>query len=175
MNLRRKYRKLIFAVAIGLLAALMARADENACDAAPLPQGAYRVSSPWGMRLHPLAHVWRMHYGLDLACPRGTRVSAVSHGVVIFAGRWRCFGNVVILAHPGDVVTLYAHLSALAPSLKPGVYVRSAQVIALTGSSGCVSGPHLHFEVWLRGRPMNPELVCIALQRQREEVKPWGL
>lgn len=131
------------------------------------------MSSPWGMRLHPITHVWSMHYGLDLECPRGTRVSAVADGVVVFAGRLGCYGNVVILDHPGDFVSLYAHLSRFAEGLKPGVFVKAGQLMALSGDSGCVTGPHLHLECW-RGKQrqrVNPMVICAPLRSARKGVR----
>ena len=172
MALKRIARRL-FAAGLFLLpwASLQAR-DIGACEAAPLPRGVYRVSSPWGMRVHPLAHVWRMHYGLDLACPRGTRVRAVSDGVVQFAGSWGCYGNVVILRHPVEVITLYAHLSRIKAGLKPGVCVKAGEVIGAVGATGCTDGgSHLHFECWKAGRRINPVLICAALRITRKGVR----
>jgi murein DD-endopeptidase MepM/ murein hydrolase activator NlpD len=134
--------------------------------AMPLPEGAYWMSSPYGMRVHPLAGVPRMHLGVDLACPTGTPVHAAAGGVVAFAGRWGCYGTVLILRHPGDVVTLYAHLSRIAPGLRPGVFVGKGRVIALSGATGCVTGSHLHFEVWQAGKRINPVVVCAPFLRQ---------
>lgn len=151
-------------VALGLLllpAARMQASELGACVAVPLPQGSYHVSSPFGMRLHPLAGVWRMHWGLDLASSKGTPVSAVSDGVVVFAGRWGCYGNVVILRHHGDVLTLYAHLSHIA--VRKGDSVRRHDAIGLVGATGCVTGTHLHFEVWIERERVNPSLLCAAL------------
>jgi murein DD-endopeptidase MepM/ murein hydrolase activator NlpD len=136
----------------------------GACDAAPVPQGIYRVSSRYGMRVHPLDGLRRMHYGLDLACHTGTPVRVVSGGVVAFAGRWGCYGKVVVVRHPGNVLTLYAHLSALAAGLRPGVALRQGEIIGLVGATGCVTGPHLHFELQEAGRRINPMLVCASLR-----------
>ena len=125
-------------------------------DGAPLPKNSYWISSPFGWRVHPISGVWRMHLGVDLACPVGTRVRAVREGFVIVAGRHSCFGLVVVLLHPGNIVTLYAHLSRIADGMFPGSVVRRGQVIALSGATGCVTGPHLHFE-WLEGgKPVDP-------------------
>lgn len=95
------------AVACLLLAAAnMHASDSSACGTLPLAQGSYRVSSRFGMRLHPLSEEWRMHWGVDLASAKGTPVIAVGDGIVVFAGRWGCYGKVVVLRHPGDVATL---------------------------------------------------------------------
>jgi len=169
---RKSTMKLLITAALWLLPWSLQASNSSACEAAPLPQGTYRVSSPFGMRVHPRAHVWRMHWGVDLACPRGTPVSAIRDGVVLFAGRWGCYGNVVILAHPGDVVTLYAHLSQFAAGLRRGVCVRAGEVIALSGATGCVTGPHVHVEYWVgkQQRRVNPLLICAALRVTRKAV-----
>lgn len=140
------------------------RAESGSCRL-PLPQEGFRVSSPFGMRVHPLAGVRRMHWGVDLASPKGTPVHAVRGGVVVFAGRSGCYGKVVMLRHSGDVITLYAHLSRIA-GLHPGMVVREGDVIGLVGATGCVTGSHLHFEWWEAGQRVNPALRCAALLRQ---------
>jgi hypothetical protein len=147
------------------------RAESGSCGL-PLPQEGFRVSSPFGMRVHPLAHVRRMHWGVDLASPKGTPVHAVRGGVVIFAGGSGCYGKVVILRHSGDVITLYAHLSRIA-GLRPGMIARQGDVVGLVGATGCVTGSHLHFEWWESGRRVNPALRCAAL-RPRVKRKRKG-
>lgn len=154
-------------------AVMLAQSVGGSCTL-PLPDSAYWISSRYGPRIHPLAGVPRKHLGVDLACPTGTAVHAAADGVVTYAGRWGCYGRVVILRHPGDVVTLYAHLSRIAPGLRPGEPVCKGQVIALSGASGCVTGSHLHFEVWEAGQRINPLLVCAryvpTLKRSAQEV-----
>lgn len=141
-----------------------------ACEAAPLPQRTWRVSSRFGMRVHPISHAWRMHWGIDLASPTGTPVNAVGDGIVMFAGRWGCYGNVVVLQHTGDIVTLYAHLSRV--TVQQGGHVRKGDVIGSVGATGCVTGSHLHFELWKQGQRVDPLLRCTAL-RERERRKSW--
>lgn len=149
------------------------RAESGSCGL-PLPQNGYRVSSPYGMRVHPLARVRRMHVGVDLACPKGTPVRAVRGGVVVFAGRSGCYGKVLMLRHSGDVITLYAHLSRI-PGLRPGMVVREGDVIGLVGATGCVTGSHLHFEWWESGQRVNPALRCAALRsRVKQKRKRKG-
>lgn len=109
----------------------------GACPVSPSPYGPISRSGDW-----------RMHYGLDLASPKGTRVSAVSDGAVVFSGPCGGYGNVVILHHAGDVVTLYAHLAAPAPGLRPGVDVREGDLIGRVGPAAGIKESHLHFEVW---------------------------
>jgi murein DD-endopeptidase MepM/ murein hydrolase activator NlpD len=161
----------LITVAVFLLAAVNLRAsDIPACGAAPLPRGTWRVSSRFGMRLHPISRAWQMHWGVDLASPRGTPVNAVGDGIVMFAGRWGCYGNVVVLQHSGDVVTLYAHLSRVA--VQRGRHVRKDDVIGAVGATGCVTGSHLHFELWKGGQRVNPFARCATL-RVAEVRKSW--
>lgn len=150
-------------VSVGLLLPGTGMSAPHASSCAmPLPDSAYWISSRYGMRVHPLAGVLRMHYGVDLACPKGTPVHAAAAGVVAFAGRWGCYGKVVMIQHPGHVTTLYAHLSRFAAGLRPGMPVHGGQVVAFSGASGCVTGAHLHFEVWDAGQRVNPLLVCVS-------------
>jgi murein DD-endopeptidase MepM/ murein hydrolase activator NlpD len=167
----KQHVKQFITVALVVLAGTCAWASNiAACLAAPLPKGTYRVSSRFGMRLHPLSETWRMHWGVDLACPTGTPVSAVSDGIVIFAGRRSCYGKVVVLQHPGDVVTLYAHLSRI--TVRGGWHVRQGDVIGAVGATGCVTGSHLHFEMWKGQRRVNPLLRCAALRLPKVR-KSW--
>lgn len=110
-----------------------------------------------------------MHWGVDLACPMGTPVRAVGDGVVVFAGRAGCYGRVIVLRHPGDVVTLYAHLSHVI--VQRGRGVREGELIGTVGATGCVTGSHLHFELWKGRQRVNPLAGCTALRVM--EVRPW--
>ncbi|HEX4231152.1 MAG TPA: M23 family metallopeptidase [Bryobacteraceae bacterium] len=161
--MKKRILKNIIAVGLFLMPCAFVKAgDTGACDSAPLPQGSYRMSSPFGMRLHPIQKVWRMHEGIDLAADAGTPVSVVSDGIVIIAGPWGCYGNAVVVVHRGDIVTLYAHLSRIA--VRKGKYVRKCQIIGNVGATGCVTGAHLHFEVWKgKGlRRINPAVLLAA-------------
>jgi murein DD-endopeptidase MepM/ murein hydrolase activator NlpD len=122
------------------------------------------------MRVHPVSETWKMHWGVDLACPAGTPVSAVSDGTVVFAGRRGCYGKVVVLRHPGNVMTLYAHLSQV--TVRRGWHVREGEVIGAVGATGCVTGSHLHFELWKGRQRVNPQVQCAAL-RVPEVKKSW--
>ncbi|MFO8174585.1 MAG: M23 family metallopeptidase [Longimicrobiales bacterium] len=95
-----------------------------------------------------------LHRGVDIQVPEGTEVRAMVRGRVRFAGTQRGYGRVVWLDHPGDVLTVYAHLSAVL--VQAGQEVKGGQVIALSGQSGRATGPHLHFEVWRWGREVDP-------------------
>jgi murein DD-endopeptidase MepM/ murein hydrolase activator NlpD len=113
-----------------------------------------RIGSGFGMRLHPIAHVYRMHTGVDIGAPYGTPIRAGGDGKVVSAG-WRGgYGNAIIVDHGGGVATLYAHCSRFAVSV--GEIVKAGQTIAYVGSTGYSTGPHVHFEVRVHGEPVNP-------------------
>ncbi len=113
------------------------------------------LTSGFGLRRHPIRRRWRNHNGVDYGAPRGTPVFAVASGTVKSAGRRGVFGRLVVLDHPG-FTTRYAHLSRIA-DLRPGDPVEAGQLIGYVGSSGLSTGPHLHFETWVGGRPVDPE------------------
>jgi lipoprotein NlpD len=115
----------------------------------PLANVAHLVGSPFGAR-GP-----RAHEGIDLPAPTGTPVLAASDGDVVYAGDGiRGYGDLVVLQHPGDLLTVYAHNSQL--FVTPGQHVRAGERIALVGQTGRATGPHLHFEVRQGQIPRDP-------------------
>lgn len=120
----------------------------------PLDGG--RISSGFGMRQHPILGFSRMHHGIDFAAPTGTPVYAAADGVVVEAGRRGGYGRMIRLRHGGDIHTLYAHLSRFAPGLKAGKRVRQGEVIGRVGSTGASTGPHLHYEIHMAEKPVDP-------------------
>ncbi len=108
--------------------------------------------SPFGIRFQGLKP--DLHRGVDIRVPEGTEVRAMKGGRVRFAGTMSGYGRVIWLDHPGEVMTVYAHLSVI--RVEAGQLVEGSQVIALSGRSGNAAGPHLHFEVWRRGREVDP-------------------
>ena len=118
-----------------------------------------RVSSGFGMRMHPIAQAWRAHKGIDYAAPVGTRVRAVGDGVVEFAGPKGGYGNVVIIRHHGQYSTLYAHLSRI--GVKRGARVAQNDSIGAVGQTGWATGPHLHYEFKVAGEARNPMAVAM--------------
>jgi murein DD-endopeptidase MepM/ murein hydrolase activator NlpD len=120
-----------------------------------------RISSGFGLRVHPFLNAWRAHRGVDYAAPAGTRVRAVSDGVVEFAGRQGGYGNMVVLRHSGSTSTAYAHLSSLARGLRRGTRVTQGETIGHVGQTGWATGPHLHYEFRVSGQARNPLAVAL--------------
>ncbi len=107
-------------------------------------------------RYHPLLHIYRPHLGVDLATRYGEPVKAVADGRVTTAGWCGELGRCVRIEHPGDIATIYGHLSQIGTAVQPGAEVRVGQVIGKVGSSGLSTGPHLHFAVVSGDRFVNP-------------------
>jgi murein DD-endopeptidase MepM/ murein hydrolase activator NlpD len=120
-----------------------------------------RVSSGFGMRRHPFLQSWRAHQGVDYAAPTGTRVRAVSDGVVVFAGRQGGYGNLVILRHDSSRETYYAHLSAFGRGIRAGARVSQGDTVGSVGQTGWATGPHLHYEFRLSGTARNPLTIAL--------------
>ncbi len=111
-------------------------------------------TSGFGFRRHPIFGIRRMHTGVDIGAARGAPVQAAADGRVIYAGWFGGYGKIVILDHGGGLSTLYAHLSQILT--EEGRTVRQGQVIGRVGSTGYSTGPHVHFEVRVDGRPIDP-------------------
>lgn len=105
-----------------------------------------------------------VHRGVDLNVPTGTPVHAMASGRIRFAGVMRGFGNVVWIDHEAGITTGYAHLSQIA--VGQGQSVRAGERLGLSGATGDVTAPHLHFEVWRWGRPVDPIGVLGGRPRQ---------
>lgn len=119
----------------------------------PLP-GYSRISCVYGMRVHPVTGVYKMHTGVDLPAATGTKIIAAQSGTVLIAGYSAAWGNYVVINHGGGLSTLYAHMSKLGTSV--GATVTAGQKIGEVGSTGYSTGPHLHFEVRKNGGTVNP-------------------
>jgi murein DD-endopeptidase MepM/ murein hydrolase activator NlpD len=120
------------------------------------PVDGARITSGFGMRMHPLLGYTKMHKGIDFGAPPGTPVFAAGDGVIEKMGWWGGYGKYIRIRHNSDTGTAYAHLSRFNPNLSEGSRVRQGQIIAFTGSTGASTGPHLHFEVLKHGVQVNP-------------------
>lgn len=118
------------------------------------PVQNFSFTSGFGVRSDPFRHSAAMHAGIDLAGPVGTPVYATADGIVSYAGWMHGYGNLVEIEHGKAIETRYGHLSKLL--VKPNTRVKRGQLIALMGSTGRSTGSHLHYEVRLDGRAVNP-------------------
>jgi len=119
----------------------------------PLPSD-HSVGSGFGMRMHPILKVKKMHTGVDIGGKTGASIVAANRGTVILAGYASGYGNRVVIDHGDGITTLYAHCSKIL--VKVGDEVEAGQTIAKVGSTGLSTGPHLHFEVRVKGEPVDP-------------------
>ncbi len=120
------------------------------------PMDASHVTSGFGMREHPILGYSAMHTGVDFGAPMGTPILAAGNGKVMMAGFNGGYGLYVKLQHTADIGTGYGHMSRLGPGIKPSVSVRQGQVIGFVGATGMATGPHLHYEFYRGGHPVNP-------------------
>jgi murein DD-endopeptidase MepM/ murein hydrolase activator NlpD len=133
------------------------------------PINGARISSGFGMRRHPVLGYSRMHKGVDFAAPRGTPVYAAGDGTIDMIGRRGGYGNYVRIRHNPEYSTAYAHLYKFANGMKRGRHVKQGQVIAYSGSTGVSTGPHLHYEVLIAGRQVNPNKVKMTPGRKLDK------
>ena len=109
--------------------------------------------------------VARTHYGIDIAAKKGSVIRAAGSGIVLIADWTPDFGNVVVISHGRGIFSYYAHAMRLL--VNQGFRVKRGQPIALLGSSGISSAPHLHFEIWKDGKPLDPEKILFALPSEK--------
>ncbi|MEZ5164217.1 MAG: peptidoglycan DD-metalloendopeptidase family protein [Fimbriimonadaceae bacterium] len=138
----------------------IARIQGSTKGSVPIYRGRFlqpvngRLSSGFGYRIHPIKKTRRMHTGQDIAAPGGTPIKAAGDGKVITASYLNGYGNTVVIDHGGGVSTLYGHCSRL--YVKVGQMVKRGDRIAAVGSTGLSTGNHLHWEVRINGKPVNP-------------------
>ncbi len=121
------------------------------------PINGARLSSPFGMRKHPIDGFNKMHRGTDFAAPMGTPIMASGDGVIVKAGWCGGGGNCVKIKHNSVYQTIYAHMSKFANKVKNGTRVKQGQIIGYVGSTGKSTGPHLHYEVIENGKKINSQ------------------
>ncbi len=129
----------------------------------PLPYD--RMTSGYGWRISPIFHKPEFHKGIDLAIPIGTPVRTIADGRVVYVGPGTGYGKYVKIDHPGGFATIYSHLSKY--EVHVGEQVKQGEVIALSGNTGWSTGPHLYFQFFVHGRPVNPKLIAHYSPRGR--------
>jgi murein DD-endopeptidase MepM/ murein hydrolase activator NlpD len=133
---------------------LASHSDRLAAMPSIMPTQGWLTSAFSSMREHPILHIARPHEGIDVSAPMGTPIEAPAAGRVLSAGWETGYGNVVTIDHGYGIVTKFAHASKL--FVRQGQRVARGQRIALVGNSGLATGPHLHYEVHVNGRPVDP-------------------
>ncbi len=113
-----------------------------------------RFGSPFGYRMHPIHHYRKMHYGVDLTAPRNTPIHAAGDGIVVRADWAGGYGNCVRINHGYGYLTLYGHMQKYI--VKSGQKVKRGDIIGYVGNTGLSTSPHLHYEVRINGKPVNP-------------------
>ena len=121
------------------------------------PINGARLSSPYGMRKHPIDGFNKMHRGTDFAAPMGTPIMASGSGIIKKAGWCGGGGNCIVIRHNSTYQTIYAHMSKFAKGMRSGVRVKQGQTIGYVGSTGKSTGPHLHYEVLINGKRVNSQ------------------
>ncbi len=146
----------------------------------PVPNGRFRSS--FGPRRHPISRVVKMHQGVDFSAPRGTPIIAAGDGIVEKAGWNAGYGRQTIIRHANGYKTSYNHQHRFAKGVRPGARVRQGQIIGQVGSTGYSTGPHLHYEVIVNGRKVNPMRIrlpkgrvlqgetLVAFRRERDRI-----
>lgn len=132
----------------------------------PIRSDDVRLVSGFGVRFHPLLGARKMHTGVDWAAPMGTPIMAAGNGLVEEAGRKSGYGNYVRIKHANGYQTAYGHISRFAPGLQPGVKIRQGQTIAYVGCTGLCQGPHVHFEVLVNNRFVDPMSIQVPRERK---------
>lgn len=119
-----------------------------------------RISSGFGMRMHPIYGESKFHKGIDMAAPMGTKIHSAAPGKITFAGWKEGYGNTVEITHGNGFMTRYGHMSSIDVEL--GQSVRTDDVVGRVGQTGAATGPHLHYEVWYNGNIFDPRNFMIA-------------
>jgi murein DD-endopeptidase MepM/ murein hydrolase activator NlpD len=126
-----------------------------------------RLTSGFGVRFHPLLNTRKMHTGVDWACSMGTPIIAAGNGTIEEIGHKGYYGNYIRIRHANGYQTAYGHMSRFA-DVQPGMKVRQGQIIGFVGSTGLSSGPHVHFEVLVNNRFVDPMSIQVPRERKLE-------
>lgn len=129
---------------------------ENISYDHPLKNSKFRLSSPFGFRIHPIYKTKRFHSGTDYAASKGIPIYSISDGTVIRAGVTRGYGNYIVIQHGNGLKSAYAHMSTM--NVKNGDKVKKGDKIGGVGMTGSATGNHLHFEVIRNNKKVNPKL-----------------
>jgi hypothetical protein len=129
------------------------------------PVAAAHITSGFGMRINPILGYSKMHQGVDFGAPPGTPIFAAGNGTIVDIGEKGGYGRCIRIRHNGQLETLYAHMSRFAANMYRGAHVNQGDVIGYVGSSGRSTGPHLHYEVHVASRPVNPLSVNLPTGR----------
>lgn len=132
----------------------------------PVRGNNIRLTSGFGFRRHPILKQRRMHTGVDWAGPRGTPILAAGKGVIEYARRRGANGNYVRIRHANGYQTSYSHMHRFGPGIREGIKVKQGQVIGYIGSTGLSSGPHLHYEILVNKRHVNPLKIKVPRERR---------
>ena len=132
------------------------------------PLAFSRITSVMGMRFHPIHNTWKAHTGVDYGAPTGTAVRSVGDGVIETAGWEGGYGKYIRLKHANGYETAYGHMSAFAKGMEVGKRVRQGQVIGFIGSTGLSTGAHVHYEILVNGRFVDPMRVRLPRGRSLE-------
>lgn len=138
------------------------------------PVPGEKINSPFGLRRLPWEDHGRLHEGVDIAGPMGTRVVAVSDGIVKRSGESPSYGRYVEVEHGVGLTSFYSHLGKIERGVKKGAYVEAGKTVGRMGSTGTSTGPHVHFEIRQDGKPLNP-LVFIGREFATKEDLPIKL
>ena len=135
------------------------------------PVNGARLSSGYGNRRHPILGYTKAHRGVDFAAPTGTPIMAAGDGVVEFAGWNGSYGRYVRIRHNGTYKTAYAHLARIDKKTRVGARINQGEIIGTIGSSGRSTGPHLHYEILVNGRQVNPLTVDLPTGESLSEAE----
>lgn len=156
-------RKLLlsFSVILSLLCPFLLSAETPKLGSIVYPIMTPRVSSKYGARKHPIYKVSKHHNGVDLAVPISTPIRAIQSGTVVFADPHGGYGNLVVILHKENLTSHYGHCDEI--RVQPGEQVNAGQIIGTVGKTGNVTGPHLHLEVRIDGKPQDPSKLIPSL------------